>query len=101
MQSLKLAPKEFRELRLTKSATIREGRKDVKLGLLEFENTESGAVEVANILSVQYCQLLHVSLEDLAKDNMVNPAHAVMKLIEYYPDITLNSEITVIKFEIV
>jgi len=101
MQSLKLSQKEFNNLRLTKTVTIRKGRKDVKLGFLEFYNIESGAVELVNVESVQYCKLKYVSSEDLLYDGMISTNHAVSKLIQYYPDITKETEITVIKFKII
>lgn len=99
MQSLKLSPKEFKNLRLTKTATIRKGRKDIKLGFLQFYNIQSGAVELVNIVSVQYCKLKYVSNEDLLCDGMIDTNHAVMKLVDFYPNITPDSEVTVIIFK--
>jgi len=101
MQSLKLSQNEFNNLRLTKTVTIRKGRKDVKLGLLEFHNIESVAVELVNIESVQYCKLKYVSSEDLLCDGMISTCHAVSKLIQFYPDITPETEVTAIKFKII
>lgn len=101
MQILKFSKEEYNKLYLTKSVTIRLGRKNVNLGLCGFNKAYSDLYRTANITSVTYTKLRYVKIEDLINDGFVSLEHALKRLSEFYKDISLEDEVTVINFEMV
>lgn len=100
MQVLKLADDLFGPIRSAeKLTTIRKGRRDVALGDLRFEGaTDESLSEVVNVTSVIFTTLAGVSKAVLESDGFEDHDDALEQMKRFYPDITLNTEVTVIDF---
>jgi hypothetical protein len=99
MQVLTLLEDIFDSLEKGKLTTIRKGRRDIKLGDLLFESVETKRQELVYVISVHYCRLADVPLDDLQNDGFIDHQDLAERMKRFYPDIILNDEVTVVKFE--
>lgn len=99
MQVLTLFEDIFDALALGKLTTIRKGRLIIEPGSLLFESVESKRQEVVRVVHVQYCKLADVPLLDLQNDGFKDHLDMAEKMKRFYPAITLEDEITLVKFE--
>jgi hypothetical protein len=98
-QSLKLAPDIFDQLQAEeKRVTIRKGRRDIQLGILDFVCTSGTRGATVNVTSVEYTSLVMVTQDDLVSDGFKNIAELYDTMKRFYPDITLKDEVTIIRF---
>jgi hypothetical protein len=58
-------------------------------------------VRSAKITYVRHCYLKNVPIEDLKDDDMTDLNDATTKLKEYYPNITVDSVVTVIRWQLI
>ncbi len=99
---MKLADELFVSLRSgVKRTTIRKGYREVQLGQLLFE----GANDESLVESVKVTSVLHTTLGELpddvlADDGFVSHIHAMRAMSRFYPNITLETEVTAITFEL-
>ena len=98
MQTLTLFEDVFDALATGKTTTIRKGRIDIALGTLLFESTERKRQELVTVKMVYFCFLKDVLEVDLRNDGFKNHTDMSKKMKRFYPDITLHTEVTVIKF---
>ena len=98
MQKLQLYEDIFDALANGKQTTIRKGKINIKLGELLFESSELKRQKTVNVHKVYHCLLAEVSLTDLINDGFKDHKDLSKKMERFYPDITLESEVTVIKF---
>ncbi|AGO47648.1 hypothetical protein Phi17218_115 [Cellulophaga phage phi17:2_18] len=98
MQELKLAEDIFDALEKGKTTTIRKGRRDIKLGNLLFESLETNRKEVVSVLNIHYCKLSNVYDGDLKNDGFKDHQDMWDQMKRFYPDLTLDDEVTTIKF---
>lgn len=101
MQQLTLFEDVFDALATGKTTTIRKGRLSIALGDLLFQSTEEIREEVVCVKMVYFCLLKDVLLDDLINDGFKNQKDMSEQMKRFYPDITLDTEVTVVKFEIV
>ena len=81
-----------------KEITVREGHRDYTLGPVLIGCYELNWATMRQIVAVQHTYLGTVSKEDLQADGFEDWTDAVRGLMEYYPDISLTSPVTVIKW---
>lgn len=98
MQKLLLAEDVFDGLEKGKRTTIRQGRRHIELGGLLFESTEVKRHKVVSVISVHYCRLANVYIGDLTNDGFKDHNDMWEQMKRFYPDITFDTEVTVIKF---
>ena len=99
MQKLTLLEDVFDALATGKATTIRKGRLSIELGDLLFQSAEMNREQVVNVDEVYYSLLKDVKLEDVINDSFKDHDDMVEQMKRFYPDITLDTEVTVIKFE--
>lgn len=99
MQKLTLYEDIFDELENGKRTTIRKGRRNIALGKLMFESTQEGRQKMVDVVMVSYTRLENVNSEDLENDGFKNHQDMWEKMQRFYPDIGLEDEVTVVKFE--
>lgn len=98
MQKLTLFEDVFDTLATGKATTIRKGRINIELGELLFESTKAKRKEIVFVKMVYFCLLGDVLLDDLSNDGFKDQDDMCLKMKRFYPEITLESEVTVIKF---
>ncbi|PKR81922.1 hypothetical protein CW751_00880 [Brumimicrobium salinarum] len=98
MQKLTLYEDVFDALENGKLTTIRKGRRDITLGKLLFESTVEGRQKIVDVVTVYYSRLENVNIEDLENDGFKDHHDMWKKMQRFYPDITLEDEVTVIRF---
>jgi hypothetical protein len=98
MQKLLLAEDVFDELEKGKKTTFRLGRRDIQLGELLFESTETKRQTIVNVQSVHYCKLSNVYVEDLYNDGFKDYNDMWGQMKRFYPNMTFDDEVTTIKF---
>lgn len=98
MQKLTLFEDIFDALEQGKLCTIRKGRRDIQLGDLLFESIETMRPEIVQVEIVYYCRLDKVAIEDLQNDGFKDHQDLCEKMKRFYPDITPEDEVTVVKF---
>jgi len=99
MQKLTLFEDVFDLLASGKAATIRKGRILITSSDLLFQSTEEKRELTVSVKEVYYCQLKDVNLEDVLNDGFKNHQDMAEKMERFYPDITLDTEVTVVKFD--
>jgi len=99
MQKLTLFEDVFDLLASGKAATIRKGRILITSSDLLFQSTEEKRELTVSVKEVYYCQLKDVNLEDVLNDGFKNHQDMAEKMKRFYPDITLDTEVTVVKFD--
>jgi len=104
-QTLKLANELFEDLRGgIKKCTVRAGKRDVSLGPLIFESTDPVdddsvfLFQEVNITEVRYTTLKYLSDEVAQMDGAADAVELLGSLRNFYPDLDLNDEITIIIF---
>ena len=81
-----------------KLVTIRSGRRDIQLGELLFESVELGREAVVVVTKVLYCALKDVDPDYYFKDGFHSTEEMLEGMKNFYPDMTLDSEVTVVEF---
>lgn len=99
LQKLILAEDIYDMLKKGKETTIRKGRRDIALGKLLFESIDEKRYRMVNVLMVYYCKLSNVFISDVTNDGFKNHNDMWYQMKRFYPDITFDSEVTVIKFK--
>lgn len=99
MQKLTLFEDVFDALATGKATTIRKGRINIALGELLFESTEARRREIVIVKMVYYCLLKDVLFDDLSNDSFKDHEDMCERMKRFYPDITLATEVTVVKFD--
>lgn len=102
MQKLMLADDVFDALLDGKYVTIRYGRRDLQLGDLLFESTDdTSRSAVVNVRIVYYSKLRDVMLVHLLNDGFKDYYDMESKMKRFYPNISLDSEVTTIVFDLI
>lgn len=98
MQSLLLADDLFPGIPSgLKKNTMRNGRRDIALGPLEFKPASGqGASAVVNVTNVKHCKAFEVSEEDCRANGYRDRADMMQGMKRYYPDFGAENEVTVI-----
>jgi len=97
-QRLMLAEDVFDSLLTGKICAIRKGRRDILLGELIFESTESHRTQKVKVHTVIITELQRVPFRYVLNDGFIGYEDMLVKLKRFYPDIELTSECTVIVF---
>ena len=117
IQQMKMANNFFADIESgQKTATIRKGRRDIQLAPMEFESTDpigidSGTAEEGkartellfktaqvNISEVTYKKFGDLTTEDAQIDNYSDVAQLKQVMLGFYPDLTDEDEVTIIRF---
>lgn len=116
IQQMKMANNFFADIESgQKTATIRKGRRDIKLAPMEFESTDPimsrwagtipddsekhyKAVQV-DITEVTYKKFGDLTTEDAQIDNYSDVAQLKQVMLGFYPDLTDEDEVTIIRFQ--
>jgi len=98
MQQLKLAEHIFDALSNNKQITIRQGHRDILLGDLEFESLELKRKCIVTVTSVRYCRFMNITDDEVTDDGFHSHVDMFMKLSKFYPTLTSDDEMTVIRF---
>ena len=99
MQKLMLAEGVFDNLENNKGVTIRKGRRNILLGELLFESVEHQREAIVNVSSVEYCALEDVPNEDVWNDGFEDQIDMYHGMKQFYPDIEMNTEVTIVRFD--
>ena len=81
-----------------KRITIREGLRDFSKGKVIIFNTEKEWCTVRNIIDIQCKPLSDVSDSIAQEDGFKDIEDLYCKLKDYYPNITMKSEVTIIRW---
>jgi hypothetical protein len=98
MQKLQLAENVFDQLKMDKRTTIRLGSRDIQLGQLLFESNDLKRTLMVIVNDVYCCLLKDVKNTDMLNDGFKSYEEMCQQLSKFYPSITLNSEVTVVRF---
>ncbi len=79
-----------------KQISIREGHRDYRLGDVLIGDSNNTFVVTATITEVKHILLSQVTREEWEADGFVSQADMLAKMLQFYPKITLNSEVTVL-----
>ena len=82
-----------------KTCTIRKGRRDIQLGDIVFESIETQRTKKAWVDRVIYCWLCDVPEEYIHNDGFEDAKDMLEQMRTYYPDMEMNTEVTVIEFD--
>lgn len=99
MQKLTLFEDVFDALATGKSTTIRKGKLTIALDDMLLESTDKKREQIVCVKDVYYGLLKDVKHEDIVNDGFKNYQELVEKMKRFYPDISLDTEVTVIKFD--
>jgi hypothetical protein len=82
-----------------KTITIREGMRDYRKGgmVMLCCHLEPWAVQ-ADITDVRHCRLRHVTEEEWRADGFVSQEDLLHQMHRFYPKLTLDSDVTVIRW---
>ena len=100
MQKLTLYEDIFDALELGKRTTIRKGRRNIELGELLFESTETKRQKVVEVVNVYCVSLEKVELEDLKNDGFKDHQDMWEQMQRFYPGIGLEDLVTVVIFNV-
>ena len=98
IQKLMLAEDVFDSLEIGKICTIRNGRRDIQLGELMFESTETHRTHNVMVHTVIFTELQRVPFRYVLNDGFISYDDMCDKLKRFYPDIKLCDEFTVVVF---
>lgn len=117
IQQMKMANNFFADIESgNKTATIRKGRRDIQLAPMEFESTDpvgldSGTIEEGmarteplykiaqvDITEITYKKFGNLTNEDAQIDNYVDVAQLKQVMLGFYPDLSDDDEVTIIRF---
>jgi len=83
-----------------KTLTIRKGRRDIALGDLIFEATNNPDKQlIVNVTTVSYCLAKNVDDETVRLDGFESTEQMIKEMKRFYPDITTETELTLVFFE--
>lgn len=99
MQELKLYEDVFDELDHGKRCTIRKGDKNISLGPIKFVSDAFERTKYCEVWMVYKCKLKHVMVDDLISDGFESHSNMIDEMKRFYPDITSEDYVTVIKFK--
>jgi hypothetical protein len=99
MQSLLLAEHVYDQLETGKRVTIRKGRRDIFLGPLAFASTNNNRTQIVEVDMVYYCKLKLVLPSDYINDGFNDIDHMFQEMKKFYPDISMDSEVSVVRFK--
>lgn len=101
MQELKLANDLFISLfEGTKRATVRRGSRDIIKGAMALEAADGGGWGViVNVTEVRHKKLSELTDEEAKADCAESAGELTTDLKRFYPDITSNSDITIVFFD--
>ncbi|MDH5367657.1 MAG: hypothetical protein OEW67_11750 [Cyclobacteriaceae bacterium] len=98
MQKLTLYEDVFDALDTGKTTTIRKGRISISLGELLLQSTALKREETVLVKMVYFCLLKDVMQDDIINDGFDDHDDMSEKMKRFYPDITLETEVTVVRF---
>lgn len=100
MQQLILAEDVYDQLAFGKRCTIRKGKREIAKGDLEFKSLTKGRTIIVNVIEVYTCELNTIFMSHVINDGFKDyeDMHECMK--RFYPDIAIDSEVTVIRFQL-
>ena len=98
MQKLTAVESEFDTIEDGKRCTIRLGRRDIKLGPLEFESLEQKRRITVKITHVLYCLVQDIPREYVLSDGFIDRHDLIHQMETYYPDIDEVTEVTIVVF---
>lgn len=103
MQDLKLANDLFIHLfDGTKRSTVRKGRRGIVPGSLALEAADGGGWGVVvNVTEVRHKKLSELTDEEAQSDNAASAKELAEAMKRFYPDITPDSDITIILFNFI
>lgn len=100
LQSLLLASDLIKNVESgVKKITIRNSHKDYRPGMVIICNPEDSWCVKRNITEVRHTTAGEVSQQDIEDDGFKNQDDMIQCLSKYYPDINLDSQVTVIRWE--
>lgn len=82
-----------------KQISIREGDRDYRIGQLILCNPDNNFCVMADIVEVRKCKLSEVTQEEWEADGFVSQEDLLTGMRIFYPDITLESTVTIIRWE--
>lgn len=82
-----------------KTCTIRKGRRDIQIGDLLFESLETKRQQKVWVERVIYCWLCDVPEQYIHADGFVDAKDMLEKMRAFYPDMEMDTEVTVVEFE--
>jgi hypothetical protein len=82
-----------------KSISIRTGYRDYRLGPMMIADHKEPFAVMVNVTSVRHCKLMDVTEEEMEADGFGSHDHMVRRLRRFYPDIRLDSPVTVIQWD--
>lgn len=97
MEFIKLSEVEFDKLP-EKRVTIRKGRKNYPIGHACFISAELGRIAEIKIIRIEYVKLGNIYEIDIKDDGFKDWNDAFNGLKQYYPDLSWDDELTVVKF---
>lgn len=100
MQELKLADDLFVSLfEGSKRATVRAGKREIAKGSLAFEAASGGWGVIVNVTDVRHKKLSQLTEQEAAAEGAESAAHLANALKRFYPNLTPDSDITVVLFD--
>ena len=102
LQALLMSPSEEQWesiLSEKKKITIREGNRDYHLGAVIITNPERGYCLSATIAKVNHYVAREVPEQDFMDDGYKSRTEMISDLRKFYPDLTPDSEVTVIRWD--
>ncbi len=100
MQKLTLFEDVFDALATGKATTIRKGKIQIALGDLLFQSTEQLREKIVSIKEIYCCLLKDVKLADVLNDGFKSHVDMADQMKRFYPEITLDTEVTIVKFDV-
>lgn len=98
MQKLTLFEDVFDALNTGKSTTIRKGCIGIGVGELLLQSTALKREKIVFVKEIYVCLLREVKEEDLINDGFKNHDDMSEQMKRFYPEITLDDQVTVVKF---
>lgn len=101
LQGILIAGEEMRDATLAgrKCITIREGHRDYTLGPVLLGCHILNWATMGEIIEVRHTILERVSRDELKDDGFLNWTDAILGLKKFYPNIDLDSDVTVIRWK--
>ncbi len=90
---------QYRTLSGLKQVTIREGHRDYRPGQVLIGCPDNTFVVSADIVDVRHCTLQDITEEEWTADSFTSQDNLLEGLKAYYPTVTLQSPVTVVRWE--
>jgi len=100
MQQLILAEDIYDQLAFGKRCTIIKGKRDIVKGELEFKSITQGRTIIVNVIEFYTCELNNVFKQHVINDGFKDHKDMHESMKRFYPDIAIDSEVTVIRFQL-